>query len=175
MEVRLARRRNIRRSNIGTRHSSAGGAGPIPALVVRRRPPADGHIHTLARRSLGAHRDSRARGLEALVVVRRQPPVEADTHRLARRRLEAHFESRAKRPVALERAGESVDSTGQRRRAAARSWGLARSSLTRKPEAAGTLQSNRRAAAQPRLLTTQAPHQRCQPYSTTPYAYWSRD
>ena len=169
------RRRNIRRSNIGTCHSYEGEAGPIPAPVVRRRPPADGHIHTLARRSLGAHRDSRARRLEAPVVVRKQPPVEADTHRLARRRLEAHSDSRAKRPVALERAGESDDSTGQRRRAAARSWVPARSSLAGKPAEASTLRSCRRAVAQLHSLITQATHQRCQPYSTTRYAYWSRN
>ena len=175
MEVRRVRRRNTRRSNIGTCHSFAGGAGLIPAPVVRRRPPADGRIHTLARRSLEALRDSRARRLEAPVVVRRQPPVVADTHRLARRRLEAHSGSGAKVHVALQRAEESDDSRGQRRRAAPRSWVPARSSLAGKPAEASTLRSCGRAVAQPHSLTTQATHQRCQPYSTTRYAYRSRN
>ena len=169
------RRRNIRHSNIGTCHSYADGAGQIPAPVVRRRLPADGHIHMLARRSLEALRDSRARRLEALVVVRRQPPVVADTHRLARRRLEAHSGSGAKVPVALQRAEESDDNRGQRRRAAPRRWGPTRSSLAGKLAEASTLRSCRRAAAQPHSLTTQARHPRLQPYSsTTPYAYGSR-
>jgi hypothetical protein len=162
------RRRNTRRSNIGTCHSFAGGAGLTPAPVVRRRPPADGRIHTLARRILEALRDSRARHLEA-------PPVVADTHRLARRRLEAHSGSGVKVHVALQRAEESDDSRGQRRRAAPHSWVPARSGLAGKPAEASTLRSCGRAVAQPHSLTTQATPQRCQPYSTTRYAYWSRN